>query len=54
MSKEATREPKLPPSWFVHTFWRAHRMAYRLTGGRLLWTPASKRELYLEVVDERS
>jgi deazaflavin-dependent oxidoreductase (nitroreductase family) len=33
----------MPPPWFVHTFWRAHRAAYRLTGGRFLWTPASKR-----------
>jgi deazaflavin-dependent oxidoreductase (nitroreductase family) len=35
--------PKLPPAWFKHAFWRAHRALYRLSRGRLLWTPASKR-----------
>jgi deazaflavin-dependent oxidoreductase (nitroreductase family) len=33
----------LPPPWFIHLFWRAHRAAYRLSGGRFLWTTASKR-----------
>jgi deazaflavin-dependent oxidoreductase (nitroreductase family) len=27
----------------MHTFWRVHRLLYRLSGGRFLWTPASKR-----------
>jgi len=27
----------------MHAFWRAHRTLSRLTGGRFLWTPASKR-----------
>jgi deazaflavin-dependent oxidoreductase (nitroreductase family) len=35
--------PKKPPAWFVHTAWRVHRRLHRLTGGRLLWTPANKR-----------
>lgn len=43
MSQTQTAAPKLPPSWFVHTFWRVHRALYRLSGGRFLWTPASKR-----------
>jgi F420H(2)-dependent quinone reductase len=43
MSKAANRSAKLPPPWFVHTFWRVHRALYRLSGGRFLWTPASKR-----------
>jgi deazaflavin-dependent oxidoreductase (nitroreductase family) len=43
MSKAATRPPKLPPAWFIHTFWRVHRTLYKLSGGRFLWTPASKR-----------
>jgi len=34
---------RLPPSWFMHTFWRVHRVLHRLSGGRLLWTTASKR-----------
>jgi F420H(2)-dependent quinone reductase len=54
---EASRSPKLPPSWFIHTFWRVHRALYRLTGGRLLWTPASKRgwgALHLTTTGRRS
>ena len=35
--------PKLPPAWFKHAFWRGHRAVYRLSRGRFLWTPASKR-----------
>jgi F420H(2)-dependent quinone reductase len=38
-----TQAPKLPPAWFIHLFWRMHRLLYRLSGGRFLWTPASKR-----------
>ena len=42
--RDASRlTPKLPPAWFKHTFWRVHRLLYRLSGGRFLWTPASKR-----------
>jgi deazaflavin-dependent oxidoreductase (nitroreductase family) len=41
--KTVTTAPKKPPAWFVHTAWRVHRMLYRLTRGRLLWTPANKR-----------
>jgi deazaflavin-dependent oxidoreductase (nitroreductase family) len=33
----------MPPRWFVVTFWRVHRALYRLSGGRFLWTTASKR-----------
>ena len=43
MSNAALRPPKMPPRWFVHTAWRVHRALYRLSGGRFLWTPASKR-----------
>jgi deazaflavin-dependent oxidoreductase (nitroreductase family) len=43
MSKAATRPPKVPPPWFVHTAWRAHRALCRLSGGRFLWTPSNKR-----------
>ena len=39
----APPRPKLPPAWFKHGFWRAHRLVHRLSGGRFLWTPASKR-----------
>ena len=37
------RPPKMPPPWFVHTAWRAHRAIHRLSGGRFLWTPSNKR-----------
>jgi F420H(2)-dependent quinone reductase len=37
-----TRRAKTPPAWFVHSFWRAHRALYRFSGGRFLWTPASR------------
>jgi deazaflavin-dependent oxidoreductase (nitroreductase family) len=43
MSKVTTGPPKLPPAWFMHAFWRVHRALCRLSGGRFLWTPASKR-----------
>lgn len=43
MSSSTTRPPKLPPAWFKHAFWRGHRALHRLSGGRFLWTPASKR-----------
>jgi deazaflavin-dependent oxidoreductase (nitroreductase family) len=39
----ATRPPKVPPAWIVHTAWRAHRALYRLSGGRFLWTTSNKR-----------
>ena len=43
MTETTTRPPKLPPVWFKHAFWRVHRLLCRLSGGRFLWTPASKR-----------
>ncbi len=43
MSTAKTMPPKLPPAWFKHVFWRGHRAFYRLSGGRGLWTTASKR-----------
>ena len=43
MSTDTAKPPRLPPSWFIHTFWHAHRLAYRLSGGRFLWTTSSKR-----------
>ena len=43
MSDAATRPPKHPPPWFVHTAWRVHRALYRLSGGRFLWITSNKR-----------
>lgn len=39
----STEAPKLPPAWFKHAFWRVHRLLHRVSGGRFLWTPSSKR-----------
>jgi len=57
MSTTANRPPRMPPPWFVHAFWRTHRALYRLSGGRFLWTPASKRgwgALHLTTVGRKS
>lgn len=43
MNTAAPRTPRVPPRWFVHTAWRAHRALYRISGGRFLWTTANKR-----------
>jgi deazaflavin-dependent oxidoreductase (nitroreductase family) len=43
MSTASARPPKVPPPWFVHTAWKAHRAMHRLSGGRFLWTTANKR-----------
>jgi len=43
MAGSQPRPPTVPPAWFVHTAWRAHRVLYRLSGGRFLWTPSNKR-----------
>ena len=43
MDTQSTKSPTLPPAWFIHLFWRGHRMLYRLLGSHVLWTPASKR-----------
>lgn len=57
MNASTTRPPKLPPPWFIHTAWRVHRVLYRLSGGRFLWTPDSKRgwgALRLTTIGRRS
>lgn len=43
MSTEVTKAPRVPPAWFVHAAWRAHRALYRLSGGHFLWSPSNKR-----------
>ncbi len=43
MSDAVGRPPRVPPPWFVHTAWRAHRALYRLSGGRFLWTTSNER-----------
>ena len=43
MSDTATRPPRMPPPWFVHTAWRVHRALYRFSGGRFLWNPGGRR-----------
>jgi deazaflavin-dependent oxidoreductase (nitroreductase family) len=57
MSEADAGTPKLPPPWFIHAFWRLHRALYRLSGGRFLWTPASKRgwgAMHLTAIGRRS
>jgi len=57
MSTATTRPPKLQPRWFIRTFWHAHRAVYRLSGGRFLWTTASKRgwgALHLTTIGRKS
>ena len=49
--------PRLPPPWFKHLFWRAHRFGYRMLGERVLWTPQSTRgwgAMHLTTVGRRS
>jgi F420H(2)-dependent quinone reductase len=43
MTSATTRPPTLPPAWFKHLFWQVHRALCHISGGRFLWTPASKR-----------
>ena len=33
-SAKAPKTVRMPPRWFVRTFWTAHRALYRVTGGR--------------------
>ncbi len=35
MSGTPDEAPRLPPRWFIRSFWAVHRAVYRLTGGRL-------------------
>jgi deazaflavin-dependent oxidoreductase (nitroreductase family) len=42
MSTATARAPQLPPAWFKHAIWRGHRALHRLSGGRILWTPAGR------------
>jgi deazaflavin-dependent oxidoreductase (nitroreductase family) len=34
------RTPRLPPRWFIRSFWVVHRALYSVTGGRLGLRPA--------------
>ena len=57
MSNAATRPPRHPPPWFVHTAWRVHRALHRISGGRLLWTTSNRRgwgALHLTTIGRKS
>lgn len=57
MATDTITAPKLPPKWFMHLFWRAHRAAYRLSGGRFLWPTGGKRAwgaMHLTTIGRRS
>jgi deazaflavin-dependent oxidoreductase (nitroreductase family) len=43
MGDTTPKPPRLPPPWFIHAAWRVHRLLYKVSGGRFLWTTASKR-----------
>ena len=34
MSEKQTGRARLPPRWFIRTFWTMHRYLYRVSGGR--------------------
>lgn len=33
-SASTSKPPKVPPRWFITTFWKGHRVLHRLSGGR--------------------
>jgi deazaflavin-dependent oxidoreductase (nitroreductase family) len=35
MAEPADFGPRLPPRWFIRTFWVLHRGVYRITGGKV-------------------
>ncbi|WP_026874934.1 nitroreductase/quinone reductase family protein [Jiangella gansuensis] len=35
MGTTGQRPPRVPPRWFVRSFWAGHRSLYRATGGRI-------------------
>jgi F420H(2)-dependent quinone reductase len=35
MTATESRPPRLPPRWFIRSFWAGHRALCRVTGGRL-------------------
>ena len=40
MAKDSTRQPFLPPRWFIRSAWSVHRAVVRVSGGRIgLWRP---------------
>ncbi|HEY8168597.1 MAG TPA: nitroreductase/quinone reductase family protein [Candidatus Limnocylindrales bacterium] len=43
-AKAAAKDPRLPPRWFIRTFWAIHRVVVRVTGRRFgLWPPKGDR-----------
>jgi len=53
----AVDAPSLPPRWIVRSIWRAHRLLYRVTAGRLgLSRPSTRRAglMRLRTVGRRS
>ncbi|MDT0330871.1 nitroreductase/quinone reductase family protein [Nocardiopsis lambiniae] len=44
MSNLGEKSVKVPPRWFVRSFWYLHRGLYRVTGGRIgTWRPKDTR-----------
>ena len=56
-SARSMKQPRLPPRWFIRSFWYAHRAVLRVSGGRLgLWRPKPDRwgALRLTTIGRRS
>ncbi|QTE30492.1 nitroreductase/quinone reductase family protein [Pengzhenrongella sicca] len=50
MSATTSSTPTLPPRWIIRTIWRAHRLLYRVTAGRLgLSRPTAARAGFLRL-----
>ena len=57
MTAEPAKAPRLPPRWFIRSFWAMHRAVYRLTGGRFglrAPTPKAWGMMRLHTVGRRS
>ena len=57
MSETSNKEARLPPRWFMRSFWQVHRAVLKLSGGRLgLWRAKADRwgALRLTTVGRRS
>jgi F420H(2)-dependent quinone reductase len=57
MSGTDSRQPFLPPRWFIRIAWAVHRALYRVTGGRFGLRPPSARTygmLHLHTIGRRS
>ena len=38
MGETSSAQPRVPPSWLVHTAWQVRGGLHHVSGGRFLWT----------------